>query len=145
MALVAYSQPNKTLKFLVQKYICLEPGPFRARSLNFLVQNVGPFTTPTSVTSNGSCIVRHKSYVAWMIDALLFFLENLLIHIRRGKCWVLHKLCYIKRRNTANLIPTKTPHWIMVRHRTAWAVPSLWSPQKHLQAHKPNDAWRWRS
>ena len=47
MALVISSQPNKALKFLVQKYIYLEPGPFRARSLDFLVQNVGPFTTPT--------------------------------------------------------------------------------------------------
>ena len=34
------------LNYLVQNYIRLEPGPFRARPLHFLVQNVGPFTTP---------------------------------------------------------------------------------------------------
>ena len=33
--------------FLAQNCIRLESGLFKARSLNFIVQNVGPFTTPT--------------------------------------------------------------------------------------------------
>ena len=47
MALVASSQPNKTLDILAQNYIRLEPSPFRSRPLDFLVQNFRPFTTPS--------------------------------------------------------------------------------------------------
>ena len=38
--------PTKPLNFLVQNCIRLEPGLFRPRPLDFLVQNIGPFTTP---------------------------------------------------------------------------------------------------
>ena len=46
MALVTSLQPNKILKFLAQNCIRLESGPFRAWSLDFLVQNIEPFNTP---------------------------------------------------------------------------------------------------
>jgi hypothetical protein len=42
MALVASSQPNKAFKI-------------RVRSLDFLVQNVGPFTTPSRDWLSGLC------------------------------------------------------------------------------------------
>ena len=42
MALMASSQPNKTFKFFNSKL-----HKIRAWPLDFLVQNVGPFTTPT--------------------------------------------------------------------------------------------------
>jgi len=41
MALVASSQSNKTLKFFSSKLYKI-----KARPLDFLVQNFGPFTTP---------------------------------------------------------------------------------------------------
>ena len=41
MALVASSQSNKALKFFSSKLYMI-----RARPLDFLIQNVGPFTTP---------------------------------------------------------------------------------------------------
>ena len=41
MALVTSSRPNKTLKFFNSKL-----HKIRARPLDFLVQNIGPFTTP---------------------------------------------------------------------------------------------------
>ena len=37
---------------VAKNYIRLEPGPFRARSLDFLLQNIRPFTTPTSPARN---------------------------------------------------------------------------------------------
>ena len=43
MALVASSQPNKALKLFSSKLYKI-----RARHLDFLVQNFGPFTIPTS-------------------------------------------------------------------------------------------------
>jgi len=43
-----------SLNFLVQNYIRLEPGFFRARPLDFLVQNVGPFTTPRCGTQGST-------------------------------------------------------------------------------------------
>ena len=39
--------PSRPLNFLAQNCIRLEPGSSRARRLDFLVQNVGPFTTPS--------------------------------------------------------------------------------------------------
>ena len=39
--------PTKPLNFLVQNCIRLEPSPFRARPLDFLIQNLRPFTTPS--------------------------------------------------------------------------------------------------
>jgi len=42
MALVAFLQPNKALKLFSSKLYKI-----RARPLDFLVQNLGPFTTPT--------------------------------------------------------------------------------------------------
>ena len=47
MVLLVSSQPNKTLKFLAQYCIKLEPNPFRARPLNILVQNLSLFITST--------------------------------------------------------------------------------------------------
>ena len=38
--------PTRPLNYLVQNCIRLEPGSFRARPLDFLVQNFGSFTTP---------------------------------------------------------------------------------------------------
>ena len=46
MILVVFSQSNTTFKFLAQNYIKLEPDPFKIRFLNFLIQNIGSFTTP---------------------------------------------------------------------------------------------------
>ena len=39
--------PTRSLNYLVQNCIRLEPDPFSTRPLDFLVQNVGPFTTLT--------------------------------------------------------------------------------------------------
>ena len=47
MALVVSSQPNKALKIF-----SLELYKIRARPLDFLVQNVGPFTTPSASQAN---------------------------------------------------------------------------------------------
>ena len=66
--LVVSSQPNKTL---VQNCIRLEPGSFRTRLLDFLVQNLEPFTTPkrtTRFTGASFCrrpIVRVGSFIRW--------------------------------------------------------------------------------
>ena len=47
MVLVGSSQPNKVFKFfIVQNCIKLEPDFFKIRLLDFLVQNIGHFTTP---------------------------------------------------------------------------------------------------
>jgi len=46
MTLVASSQPNKVLKLFSSKLYKI-----RAQTLDFLVQNLGPFTTPTSIIS----------------------------------------------------------------------------------------------
>ena len=44
---LSFHSSIRFLKFLVQNYIKLKSDLFRTRSLNFLVQNVGHFTTPT--------------------------------------------------------------------------------------------------
>jgi len=44
--------PTRSLNYLVQNCIRLQPGPFRARPLDFLVQNFGPFTTPSQTAEN---------------------------------------------------------------------------------------------
>jgi len=46
MSLVVFSQSNKIFKLFNLKLYRLEPGPFRTQSLDFLVQNLGPFTIP---------------------------------------------------------------------------------------------------
>ena len=46
MFLVASSQPNKFFKLFNLKLYRLESDPFSARPLDFLVQNLGPFTIP---------------------------------------------------------------------------------------------------
>ena len=44
--------PTMPLNYLVQNCIKLESGLFRARSLNFLIQNLRPFTIPTYTMSD---------------------------------------------------------------------------------------------
>ena len=43
-----FYSPIKSLNYLVQNCLRLEPVPFKTRPLNFLFQNIGPFTTPTT-------------------------------------------------------------------------------------------------
>ena len=54
--------PIQSLNFLAQNCIKLEPGPFNARPLHFLGQNLWPFTTPTynAQTTPSICIDRCK-------------------------------------------------------------------------------------
>ena len=46
MSLVVFSQSNKIFKLFNLKLYRLESGPFRTQSLDFLVQNFGPFIIP---------------------------------------------------------------------------------------------------
>ena len=54
---VVMGRDSSGLKFLVQKYIRLESSLFRIQPLDFLGQNVGPFTTPDCNLHNCSCVL----------------------------------------------------------------------------------------
>ena len=74
MVLVASSQPNKIFKFFSSKLYKI-----RARPLDFLVQNVGPFTTPICKSSSKK-MLRKKCYAPWfnIHDVFEFLSVNLL-------------------------------------------------------------------